>query len=166
MSFLNICSKYSSMKFRAKRLLETCMCQVFKICNLCNTCLKILSFPAKRLRKNTALKIRMRQFFKKNFLSIIVLSIKLSFIRLSSLSTIIKQIHKVYSMSFYYSIHYHKLIIQQKNFVYIYQDFWRENLGEFAQRFPQQLFSENSKSPLTYFPPKIALNPLVQNLKR
>ena len=39
-------------------------------------------------------------------------------------------------MSFYYSIHYHKLIIQQKNFVYIYQDFWRENLGEFAQRFP------------------------------
>ena len=136
MSFLNICSKYSSMKFRAKRLLETCMCQVFKICNLCNTCLKILNFPAKRLRKNTALKIRMRQFLKKNFLSIIVLSIKLSFIRLSSLSTIIKQIHKVYSMSFYYSIHYHKLIIQQKNFVYIYQDFWRENLGEFAQRFP------------------------------
>lgn len=25
------------------------MCQVFKICNLCNTCLKILNFPAKRL---------------------------------------------------------------------------------------------------------------------
>ena len=64
LSFLNICSKYSSMKFRAKRLLETCMCQVFKICNLCNTCFKILNFPAKRLRKNTALKIRMRQFFQ------------------------------------------------------------------------------------------------------
>ena len=120
MSFLNICSKYSSMKFRAKRLLKTCVCQVFKICNLCNTCLKILNFPAKRLRKIRRLKYACANFFKKNFLSIIVLSIKLSFIRLSSLSTIIKQIHKVYSMSFYYSIHYHKLIIQQKNVVYIY----------------------------------------------
>ena len=55
---------YPAKKIRV--LYNICVRAIFFIHSVSNICSNVANFPAKRLRKNTAPKIRMRQFFKKN----------------------------------------------------------------------------------------------------
>ena len=66
-------------------------------------------------------------------------------------------------MSFYYSIHYHKLIIQQKNFcLYIL----RLLAGKFrwiCTAFPLATFFRKFKKPSRIFPAKDSINNISEN---